>query len=138
MTNWTTIALMAAALLLAVPGQPRAQTTDGETPAVESVCPCGDPADIVPFLDWRVRDVQCTAPPTSGPHIFSLRVLNFSVPVLQASPDSCLWAGDRPAVQIFDLTVSQADACGRLLISYAQALKDAGTPVPDDSGCNLQ
>ncbi len=56
MTNRTTIALMAAALILAVSGQPRAQT------AVESNCPCGDPADIVPIQDWRKRDVQCTVP----------------------------------------------------------------------------
>ena len=133
MTNRTTIALMAAALILAVPGQPRGQTADGE-----GACPCGDPADIVPIQDWRKRDVQCTAPPASGPHIYSLRVLEFEVPILQASTDSCLWAGDRPAVQKFDLTVSQADACVRLLISYAQMLKEAGTPVPDDGGCNLQ
>ena len=133
MRNKTTIALMAAALILAVPGQPRGQTADGE-----SACPCGDPADIVPIEDWRMRDVQCTAPPTSGPHNYSLWVLDFSVPNLKASPDTCLWAGDRPAVQKFDLTVSQADACGSLLISYAQTLKDAGTNVPDDRGCNLQ
>ncbi len=132
MTNRTTIALMAAALILAVSGQPRAQT------AVESDCPCGDPADIVPIQDWRKRDVQCTAPPASGSRIYSLRVLEFEVPILQASTNSCLWAGERPAVQKFDLTVSQANACVRLLISYAQMLKEAGTPVPDDGACNLQ
>ncbi len=132
MTNRTTIALMAAALILAVSGQPRAQT------AVESDCPCGDPADIVPIRDWRKRDVQCTAPPASGSRIYSLRVLEFEVPILQASTNSCLWAGERPAVQKFDLTLSQANACVRLLISYAQMLKEAGTPVPDDGGCNLQ
>ena len=132
MTNRTTIALMAAALILAVSGQPRAQT------AVESDCPCGAPADIVPIQDWRKRDVQCTAPPASGSRIYSLRVLEFEVPILQASTNSCLWAGERPAVQKFDLTVSQANACVRLLISYAQMLKEAGTPVPDDGACNLQ
>ena len=138
MTNRTTIALMAAALTLAMSGQPRGQTADGEPSAVESACPCGDPADIVPFRDWHMREVQCTAPPTSGPHTFSLRALDMSVPVLQASPDLCFWAGHRPAVQNSGLKVSQAEACGRLLISYAQTLKDAGTPVPDDRGCNLQ
>ena len=38
MTNWTTMALMAAALILAMQGHPRAQSTDGETSAKESVC----------------------------------------------------------------------------------------------------
>jgi len=138
MKNRTTIVLMAVALILAVPGQLRGQTGDGETPALESACPCGDPADIVPFRDWHIGHVRCTAPPTLGPHIFSLRVSEFSVPVLEVSPGFCFWAGDRPAIQEPGLTVSQADACGRLLISYAQTLKGAGTPAPDDRGCNLQ
>ncbi len=55
MTNRTTMALIAAALILAVQGHPRAQSPD---------CPCGDPADLVPLAKWPTDVADCSANPT--------------------------------------------------------------------------
>ncbi len=56
MTNRTTMALMAAALVLAVQGHPRAQSV--------ADCPCGDPADLVPLAKWPTDVADCSANPT--------------------------------------------------------------------------
>ncbi len=55
MTNRMTMALMAAALILAVQGHPRAQSPD---------CPCGNPADLVPLAEWPTDVADCAADPT--------------------------------------------------------------------------
>ncbi len=52
MKNRTTMAVMAAALFLAVPGHLRAQSSD---------CPCGDPADLVPLDKWPTNVADCSA-----------------------------------------------------------------------------
>ncbi len=46
MTDRTTMALMAAALILVVQGHARAQSPN---------CPCGDPADLVPLAKWPTK-----------------------------------------------------------------------------------
>ena len=55
MTNRMTMALMAAALILAMQGHPRAQSPD---------CPCGNPADLVPVAKWPTDIADCSADPT--------------------------------------------------------------------------
>ncbi len=53
MTNTAPMALMAAALFLAVQGQPRADEHVG------AECPCGFTADILPIGLWQGR-VECS------------------------------------------------------------------------------
>ena len=60
MTNRTTIALLAGALVLVVHGQPRAQTPDGETPAEESVC------DDFSGAAWGLCNAYCEAMDCDG------------------------------------------------------------------------
>ncbi len=142
MTNRTTMAWMAAVLLLAVQAQPSAQTSDGETPAEESVadCPCGDPADVVPLAMWPTDVVDCSAAPTRT----TLYGFSFEGGVASLASTvygrACQFVVDAIALDGQERPISQpqVDACSGLILGYAQALKDAGKVAVSDSGCNLR
>ncbi len=142
MTNTTTMTLMAAVLLLSVQVQLRAQSPDGETPAEKSVadCPCGDPADLVPLAMWPTDVVDCAADPTRA------MLYGFSFEGGVASLASTAYGRDCQFVvdatgldgQERPISQPQVDACSGLILSYAQALKDAGQVAVSDFGCNLR
>ncbi len=142
MTNRTTLALMAAALILAVQGHPRAQTSDGETPAEESVadCPCGAPADLVPLASWPTEIVDCSADPKRA----ALYGFSFEGGVAclasTAYGRDCQFVVDAIGLDGQERPISQpqVDACSGLILSYAQALKEAGRVAVGDFGCNLR
>ena len=142
MANRTTLALMAAVLLLSVQVQPRAQTPDGETPAEESVadCPCGDPADLVPLASWPTDIVDCsTDPKRAALYGFSFEggVASFSA---TAYGRDCQFVVDAIGLNGQQRPISQlqVEACSGLILGYAQALKDAGRVAVGDFGCNLR
>jgi len=140
--NRTLVALIAAVFLLSVPVQPRAQTTDEVAPADESVaaCPCGNPAELVPLAQWPTTIVDCAADATRT------TVYGFSHDGGVASLVSTTYGRDcQFIVDAIDLngqerpiTQSQVKACSVLILSYAQALKDAGQIEVHDFGCNLK
>ncbi len=131
MTNRTTMALMAAALILAVQGHPRAQSPD---------CPCGDPADLVPLAKWPTDVADCSANPTRA----ALYGFSFSGGIVSVSSTvygrDCQYVVDDTGLDIQKQPISQpqVDACSGLILSYAQALKDAGRVAVTDFGCNLR
>jgi hypothetical protein len=138
MTNRTTTALMAAALILAVPGHPRAQS-----PA----CPCGDPTDLVPLAAWSSNAADCSAsgPLTAtAPTRTELYGFSFEGGVVSLSSTvfgrDCRWVINAAGVDIQERPISrpQIDACSGLILSYAQALKDAGQVAVGDFGCKLR
>ncbi len=138
MTNRTTIALMAAALILAAPGHPRAQSQD---------CPCGDPTDLVPLAAWSSNAADCSASgPLTAPAPTRTELYGFSFEGGVVSLSStvfgreCRWMINAAGVDIQERPISrpQVDACSGLILSYAQALKDAGQVAVGDFGCKLR
>ncbi len=131
MTNRTTMALMAAALILAVQGHPRAQSPD---------CPCGDPADLLPLAKWPTDVADCSADPARA----ALYGFSFEGGVVSLSSTvygrDCRWVINSSDLDIQERPISQpqVDACSGLILSYAQALKDAGQVDVSDFGCNLR
>ncbi len=141
-TNRTPVALIVAVLLLSVPFQPRAQTTD-EVAAVEesvTVCPCGNPAELVPVATWPTTAVDCAADTTRT------TVYGFSNEGGVASLVSTTYGRDCQFiadaidlnVQERPITQPQVKACSVVILDYAQALKDAGQVEVHDFGCNLK
>ena len=141
-TIGATMALMATVLLLSVPIQPRAQTTDEVAPVEESVtvCPCGNPTELVPLAMWPTTVVDCAADATRT------TVYGFSHEGGVASLVSTTYGRDcQFIVDAIDLngqerpiTQSQVKSCSVVILSYAQALKDAGQVDVHDFGCNLK
>ncbi len=141
-TNRTSMALMVAMLLLSVPVQPRAQTTDEATSVEESVtvCPCGNPAELVPVATWPTTAVDCAADTTRT------TVYGFSNEGGVASLVSTSYGRDCQFIadaidlngQERPITQSEVKACSALILDYAQALKDAGQVEVHDFGCNLK
>ncbi len=136
MTYRTTIASMsaasmAAALILAVQGHPRAQSMD---------CPCGDPADLVPLAMWPTDVADCSAAPTRA----ALYGFSFEGGVVSLSSTvygrDCQYVIDAIGLDIQERPISkpQVNACSSLILSYAQALKGAGRVGVSDFGCNLR
>ncbi len=131
MTNRMTMALMAAALILAVQGHPRAQSPD---------CPCGNPADLVPLAKWPTDVADCAADPTrTALYGFSFEGGIVSISATVYGRD-CQYVVDAIGLDIQERPMSQpqVDACSGLILSYAQALKDAGRVAVGDFGCNLR
>ncbi len=131
MTNRTTMALMAAALILAVQGHPRAQSPD---------CPCGDPADLVPLAKWPTDVADCSAAPTrTALYGFSFEGGIVSVSSTQYGRD-CQYVVDASGIDVHEQPISQTqvDACSGLILTYAQAQKDAGRVAVSDFGCDLR
>ncbi len=141
-TNRSSMALIVAMLLLTVPVQPRAQSTDEVVPADESVtaCPCGNPADLVPVATWPTTAVDCSTDSTRT------TVYGFSHEGGVASLVSTTYGRDCQFIadaidlngQERPITQSQVKACSALILDYAQALKDAGQVNVHDFGCNLK
>ena len=131
MKNRTTMALMAAALILAVPGHLRAQSPD---------CPCGDPADLVPLDKWPTDVADCSADTKRA----TLYGFSFEGGIVSVSSTAygrdCQYVVDASGVNIQERPISrpQVDACSGLILNYAQALKDAGQVAVSDFGCNLR
>ena len=131
MTNSTTMALMAAALILAVQGHPRAQSPD---------CPCGDPADLVPVAKWPTDIADCSADATRAAlYGFSYEggIVSVSSTVYGRDCQYVVGASDLD-IQKQPISRPQVDACSGLILSYAQALRDAGRVAVGDFGCNLR
>ena len=131
MTNRTKMALMAVALILAVQGHPRAQSPG---------CPCGDPAELVPPAMWPTDVADCAAAPTRS----TLYGFSFKGGVSSLSSTvygrDCQYVIDASGLDIQKRPISrpQVDACKGLILSYAQALKDAGRVAVGDFGCKLR
>jgi len=132
------MALVAAALILAVPGHPRAQSQD---------CPCGDPTDLVPLAAWSSNAADCSASgPLTAPTPTRTELYGFSFEGGVVSLSStvfgrdCRWVINAAGVDIQERPISrpQVDACSGLILSYAQALKDAGQVAVGDFGCKLR
>ena len=125
------MALIAATLILAVQGHPRAQSAD---------CPCGDPADLVPLAKWPTDVADCSANPTRA----ALYGFSFSGGIVSVSSTvygrDCQYVVDAIGLDIQERPISQpqVDACSGLILGYAQALKDAGRVAVGDFGCNLR
>ena len=125
------MALMAAALILAMQGHPRAQSPD---------CPCGNPADLVPVAKWPTDIADCSADPTRP----ALYGFSFEGGIVSVSSTvygrDCQYVVDVSGLDIQERPISrsQVDACSGLILSYAQALKETGRVAVGDSGCNLQ
>ncbi len=140
--NRTPVALIAAVFLLSVPIQPRAQTTDEVAPVEESVtvCPCGNPAELVPLAMWPTTVVDCAADSTRT------TVYGFSHEGGVASLVSTTYGRDCQFIvdatdlngQERPISQPQVKACSVLILSYAQALKDSGQVAVHDFGCNLK
>ncbi len=142
MANRTTLALMAAVLLVSVQVQLRAQSSDGEAPAEQTVadCPCGDPSVLVPLASWPTKVVDCFANPSRAAlygFSFDGGVASFSA---TAYGRDCQFVVDAIELngQQRPISRSQVKACSGLILSYAQMLKDAGQVAVGDTGCNLR
>ncbi len=131
MANRTKLALMVAVLLLSVQVQPRAQSPD---------CPCGDPADLVPLAKWPTDVADCSAAPTRT----ALYGFSFEGGIVSVSSTvygrDCQYVVDASGLDVHEQPISQpqVDACSGLILSYAQALKDAGRVAVSDFGCDLR
>ncbi len=131
MTSTTTMALMAAALILTVQGYPRAQSPD---------CPCGDPAELVPLAKWPTDVADCSANPKRA----ALYGFSFEGGIVAVSSTvygrDCQYVVDASDLDVHEQPISQpqVDACSGLILSYAQALRDAGRVAVSDFGCNLR
>ncbi len=155
MTNRAPIALMAAALSLAVQGQPRSE----QPPTLLEVflaaqCPCGNPRELIPNLgDW-LGVVKCV-----GTTQIDGRVSLVSKPVGLGGGNmklglfsrglgykegrtvaNCLYFEDGGVAgkKQTDIFKAQSVACSRLIIDYAQELKDEAQVKIVDLGCNLK
>ncbi len=130
MTYRTTIALMAAALVFAVLGHPRAQSLD---------CPCGDPAELVPLAEWPTDVADCSADAKRA----TLYGFSFGGGIVSISSTAygrdCQYVVDASDLNIQEQPISlpQVDACSASIINYAQALKDSGRVSVSDFGCDL-
>jgi hypothetical protein len=131
MTGLSTGISIAAALVLAVPGHPRAQSLD---------CPCGDPADLVPLAEWPTDVADCSA----GPRRAELYGFSFEGGIVSVSSTAfgrdCQYVVDSSGLNIQEQPISQSqvDACSGLILGYAQALRDGGRVSVSDFGCNLR
>ncbi len=131
MTYGTTIALMAAALILAVPGQSRAQSPD---------CPCGNPADLVPLTEWPTEVADCSADAKRA----TLYGFSFGGGIVSISATAygrdCQYVVDASGLNIQEQPISQpqVQACSMVILGYAQALRDGGRVSVSDFGCNLR
>ena len=131
MTYGTTMALMAAALILAVPGQSRAQSPD---------CPCGDPADLVPLAEWPTDVADCSANAKRA----TLYGFSFGGGIVSISATAygrdCQYVVDASGLNIQEQPISQpqVQACSMVILGYAQALRDGGRVSVSDFGCNLR
>ncbi len=131
MTYITTMALMAATLILAVQGHPRAQSPD---------CPCGDPADLVPLAKWPTDVADCSADSKRT----ALYGFSFEGGIVSLSSTvygrDCQYVVDASGLNVQEQPISQAqvDSCSGSILSYAQALRDAGQIAVGDFGCNLR
>ncbi len=127
----TKIALMAAALILAVPGHSRAQSPD---------CPCGDPADHVPLDKWPTDIADCFADAKRT----ALYGFSFDGGIVSMSSTEygrdCQYVVDASGLNIQEQPISQpqVEACSNMILSYAQALRDAGQVAVGDFGCDLR
>ena len=140
--NRASMVLMVAMLLLIVPVQPRAQSTDEVAPADESVagCPCGNPAELIPLAMWPTTVVDCAADSTRT------TVYGFSHEGGIASLESTTYGRNCQFVvdainlngQQQRISKPQVAACSNLILSYAQALRDAGRVAVSDVGCKLR
>ena len=136
------MALMVAVLLFAMQNQSHAQSSDEATPTEESVaeCPCGDPSELVPVAMWPTTAVDCAADSTRT------TVYGFSHEGGVASLVSTTYGRDCQYVvdaaglngQERPISQPQVKACSVLILSYTQALKDAGRVAVSDFGCNLR
>ena len=131
MTSRTTMALMAAVLILALHGHARAQSPD---------CPCGDPADLVPLAEWPTDVADCFAGPTRA----ALYGFSFSGGIVSVSSTvygrDCQYVVDASGLNVQQQPISKPEvaACSGLILSYAQALKDSGKVAVSDVGCKLR
>jgi len=131
MIHGTTITLMAAALILAVPAQSRAQSPD---------CPCGDPADLVPLAEWPTDVADCSADAKRA----TLYGFSFGGGIVSISSTAygrdCQYVVDASDLNIQEQPISlpQVAACSALILNYAQALKGAGRVSVSDFGCDLK
>ena len=131
MTIRTTMALMAAALILAVPGHSRAQSPD---------CPCGDPADLVPLDKWPTDVADCAADAKRT----ALYGFSFEGGIVSVSSTTygrdCQYVVDSSGLNIQEQPISQSqvEACSAVILSYAQALRDGGRVSVSNFGCNLR
>ena len=168
MTDRAPIALMAAALFLALlvqprsaqpftlkeaadtvlarQGQPRSDQPPMEAaPAVE--CPCGDPREFIPDLgDW-LGLVKCVGTKQfaggvslvskSVGHAMDLGLFSHGVGYNEVN---CLYFEDGGVAGKGQSGMSKAQsvACSRLIIDYAQELKDEAQVKIVDLGCNLK
>jgi len=121
---------MAAALVFAVPGHPRAQSLD---------CPCGDPAELVPLAEWPTDVADCSADAKRA----TLYGFSFGGGIVSISSTAygrdCQYVVDASDLNIQEQPISlpQVDACSASIINYAQALKDSGRVSVSDFGCDL-
>ena len=131
MTYRMTIALMAAALILAVPDQSRAQSPD---------CPCGNPADLVPLAEWPTDVTDCSADAKRA----TLYGFSFGGGIASISSTAygrdCQYVVDASGLNIQEQPISQlqVEVCSAAILSYAQALRDAGRVSVSDFGCDLK
>ena len=148
MTSRAPIALIAAALYLAVQGQPRSEQHSISGPPSPVVCPCGDPNVLIPYSVW-VGPVSCSVNHwarglTSLRHIGdrSNSRANLGSGKGGLSRGSCLFddgEGGVEEIRSRDLSLQQVRDCSTLIIRYAQALKNARRKVIiTDIGCSLQ
>ena len=141
MTNTAPIALMAAALFLAMQGQPRADETVG------AKCPCGFTAEALASLGWfgmfectngKLGDLTQLVDLTwevGDPAIVAHQYLSGGV-CFRMSVDESLEDGKERF-----LNDAQMKACSHMIIDYAQKLKDqkdAWWVHVVDNGCNLK
>ena len=131
MTNQMMMAMMAAALIFALQGQARGQS---------SACPCGNPADLVPLAEWPTDIADCYANKKRA----ALYGFSFGGGIVSVSSTvygrDCQYVVDAGGlnIQMQPISLPQVDACSGLILRYAQALKDAGEVEVSDAGCNLQ
>ena len=142
MTITMRFTLMAVVLLVSMHVQLRAQSSDGETPAEETVasCPCGDPTILVPLNKWPSKAVDCFANQSRATlygFSFDGGVASLSATVYGRDCQFVVDAVDLNAEQR-PISKPQVAACSGLILNYAQALKDAGRVAVSDVGCKLR
>ncbi len=155
MTNRAPIALMAAALFLAVQGQPRSEQPPTLLEVFLAVqCPCGNPRELIPNLgDW-LGVVECVGttqfaggvslvskPVGLGGGNMKLGLFSRGVGYKEGRiVTNCLYFEDGGVAGKGQSGMSKAQsvACSRLIIDYAQELKDEDSVKIVDLGCNLK
>ena len=89
---------------------------------------------------WPTNVVDCSADPTRA----ALYGFSFEGGVASLTSTTygrdCQFVVDATGLNGQERPISkpQVDACSGLILSYAQALKDAGQVAVSDFGCNLQ